>query len=236
MTTLMELNDICLQQGDFSLRVPRLCLQPGVLYSLKGENGAGKSTLLRLLALLQVPQSGTFSFVGHLVCWREADLQQLRKHVTLLEQTPLLFTGSVEKNLTYGLKLRGFSGRELQQRIDEALEVVGLRGFNHRSVKELSGGEVRRTGLARALCLKPKLLLLDEPTANLDIDQVAALERFLVGLPRQGMTVVVATHDRQQPERFGGNILQISKGELQQVEQHSTGSISYPTLKSIEEV
>jgi tungstate transport system ATP-binding protein len=215
---LLELNNICLQQGDFALQVPHLRLEAGALYALKGENGAGKSTLLRLLALLQEPQQGELNFSAQRVDWRGAKLKKIRQQITLLDQNPLLFSGTVEMNLAFGLKLRGFKGKGLQQRIDEALEIVALDGFQQRPVRELSGGETRRVSLARALCLQPRLLLLDEPTASLDAGQVAALERFLVSLPQQGMTVVIATHDAQQPRRLGGEVISLANGRLQQVE------------------
>lgn len=233
MTTLLELNNISLQQGDFSLQVPRLNLQTGRLYVLKGENGAGKSTLLRLLALLQQPQSGQLSFAGQPVLWTGSSLQRLRQQITLLEQNPLLFVGSVEKNLAFGLKLRGLKGQELQSRIDQALQVVGLDGFQQRSAEQLSGGETRRVALARALCLRPQLLLLDESTANLDVGQLAALERFLVGLPLQGMTVVIASHDAQQPQRLGGEILSLADGQLQQTPAVHPNENYQPLLRQV---
>ena len=213
---LLELNNLRLRQGGFDLQVPQLELRAGQLYALKGENGSGKSTLLRLLALLQQPQSGKVQFAGQSVVWRGPLLQHLRQQVTLLEQTPFLFSGSVEKNLAFGLKLRGLSGRELRQRIDQTLEIVGLNGFAQRKAQALSGGETRRVALARALCLQPQLLLLDEPTANLDVGQVAALEKFLLGLPGRGMTVVIATHDAAQPERLGGEIISLHNGQVKQ--------------------
>lgn len=216
MTMLLELNNITVTQGAFTLRIPRLALRAGQLYVLTGENGSGKSTLLRLLALLQKPQSGNLTFAGLPVVWRGQPLKQLRQRITLLEQNPLLFSGSVEKNLSFGLKLRGLSGKELQQRIDQALEIVGLAHFQKRPASELSGGETRRVGLARALCLQPQLLLLDEPTANLDAGQVAALERFLLGLPERGLTVVIASHDSGQPQRLGGEIISLANGQLRQ--------------------
>ncbi|WP_303720926.1 ABC transporter ATP-binding protein [Malonomonas rubra] len=211
---LLQLNDITLQQGGFDLQVPQLSLQAGRLYVLQGENGSGKSTLLRLLALLQQPQAGTVHFAGQPVNWRTERLQKLRKNITLLEQNPWLFTGTVEKNLAFGLKVRGMRGTELHSKIDQALNIVGLRGFQKRKAKELSGGETRRVALARALCLQPQLLLLDEPTANLDVKQVEILEQFLVTLPKRAMTVVIASHDKDQSERLGGLAIRIQNGQL----------------------
>ncbi|MDT8419415.1 MAG: ABC transporter ATP-binding protein [Desulfuromonadales bacterium] len=215
MTMLMEMHDVQLQRGNFSLRIRQLSLARGRLYALAGENGAGKSTLLQFLALLQPPQCGRLTFDGRPVSFTPANLQELRQQITLLEQNPYLFSGSVRQNLAFGLKLRGVHGSDQRQRIEDALAACGLQGFVHRPARELSGGESRRVALARALALQPKLLLLDEPTANLDAGQVASLERFLVSLPQRGMTVVIATHDAFQPERLGGETITLAAGELQ---------------------
>jgi len=118
---LLELIDIETHQGNFTLRVPHLSIEAGRLYTLHGKNGAGKSTLLRLLALLKEPTKGQMSLAGEAICWRKNQLKQLRRQITLLEQTPMLFTDSVKKNLAFGLKLRGFSGSRLQRKIDYAL-------------------------------------------------------------------------------------------------------------------
>lgn len=233
MTTLLELNKILLRRGGFSLRIDRLQLQPGKLYALQGENGAGKSTLLQLLALLQTPESGEFRFEQQPVGRRGRSLRSLRQQVTLLEQNPLLFAGSVEQNLAFGLKLRGIRGAEAQRRIDAGLEATGLQGFKPRTARELSGGESRRVALARALVLQPKLLLLDEPTANLDTGQVAALERFLVRLPATGMTLVIATHDAEQPHRLGGEILRLQNGRLEQLAGRFRQGDVIPLLRQV---
>ena len=213
-TMLLELNDISLRQGGFELQVPQLALQSGRLYVLQGENGCGKSTLLRLLALLQPPQRGELLFAGDPIVWRAERLQCLRQRITLQEQHPWLFAGSVERNLAFGLKLRGVRGQELRQKIDQTLDIVGLNGFQKRRAKELSGGETKRVALARALCLQPQLLLLDEPTANLDVGQIEALEKFLATLPQQGMSVVIASHDSGQVVRLGGEVIRMEGGRL----------------------
>ena len=215
MKPILEMHNVQLQRGDFCLRVKQLSLATGRLYALKGENGAGKSTMLQLLALLQPPQSGSLIFDGQPISFTPSNLQGFRQQITLLEQNPFLFSGTVQKNLAFGLKLRGVRGSEQQKRIGEALAATGLQGFAQRAARELSGGESRRVALARALVLQPKLLLLDEPTANLDAGQVASLERFLVNLPQQGITVVIATHDARQPERLGGEVITLADGELQ---------------------
>lgn len=212
----LEISDVRLQRGQFQLRVDRLRLRSGGLYSLKGANGAGKSTLLEVLALLEPPDSGTLLYQGQPVTYTARYLKKLRREVTLMQQNPLLFSGTVSQNLAFGLKLRNIPARQRQRLITDALVTTGLLEFAERPVKELSGGESRRVALARALVLQPRLLLLDEPTANLDVNQVAALERFLVNLPEQGITVVIATHDSGQPERLGGEVIHLEEGTVQQ--------------------
>lgn len=212
--SLLELNDITLLQGGFELQIPQLALSPGRLYVLRGENGSGKSTLLRLLALLQRPQTGTVRFAGQPVIWKAGSLKIHRRRITLLDQNPWLFSSSVEKNIAFGLKLRGIRGAKMQKMIDHSLDIVGLDGFQKRKAKELSDGETRRVALARALSLQPQLLLLDESTNNLDIENIEALEKFLVALPKQGMTVVIASHDRDQVKRLGGLVINMKNGRL----------------------
>ena len=118
MAKILEMHNVRLQRGDFSLRVKQLSLTTGHLYALKGSNGAGKSTLLQLLALLQPPQCGRLVFDGQPVCFTPTTLKVLRQQITLLEQNPFLFSGSVQQNLAFGLKLRGVRGKEQQLRIE----------------------------------------------------------------------------------------------------------------------
>lgn len=236
MKHLVELKQILLRQGHFSLEVAQLILEPGRLYSLEGENGSGKSTLLRLLALLRKPERGQMRITGQEVVWKKKQTHRLRQQVTLVEQNPILFSGTVEQNLSFGLKVRRVPGCQRQERIAQALAATGLHGFMQRLAGELSGGEQRRVALARALVLQPQLLLLDEPTANLDAGQVAALERVLVALPGQGISVVIATHDRRQPERLAGESLRLCNGQLLQGGSHSAPlACCYPRLKRIGE-
>lgn len=213
---LYQLSDIELRRGNFRLSFEHLCLEADRLYTLHGENGTGKSSLLQLLALLLPPRKGSMRFAGQPIAWQAGPLHRIRRQITLVEQNPLLLSGTVEQNLAFGLKLRGLHGRQLGMRIDEALETTGLKGFNQRPARELSGGESRRVALARALALRPRLLLLDEPTANLDAGQVAALERFLLTLPAQGMCLVIATHEATQSKRLGGEEIHLRDGQLDQ--------------------
>lgn len=211
MQPVITLNNILLTQGEnFTLSVASLALQARRIYALTGPNGAGKSTLLRVMALLSAPQTGSIEFAGS----GARDLARQRQRVTLVEQSPYLFKGSVADNLSYGLRLRGIDSRERSARIGTTLAIVGLKGFEQRQAKQLSGGEVQRVALARALVLNPELLLLDEPTANIDSNSLEAYETLLRGLPEYGVTVVFSTHDPSQSRRLGEEVLRLEEGRL----------------------
>ena len=211
MQPVMTLENIRVGYGDsFQLIVADLALQSGLIYALTGPNGSGKSTLLRLMALLFPPRSGTIAFHGN----GSADARRQRYRVTLVDQSPYLFKGSIAENLAYGLKLRGVDGAERDRRITATLSHVGLAGFAQRTTDTLSGGEVQRVALARALVLKPQLLLLDEPTANIDSNSLEAYEALLRQLPEYGVTVVFSTHDPSQSLRLGDVVLRIEAGQV----------------------
>jgi tungstate transport system ATP-binding protein len=211
MQPVVSLNNILVTQGDsFKLSVGRLTLQPGLIYALTGANGSGKSTLLRVMALLTPPVEGTIEFSGN----NTNNPARQRQKVTLVEQSPYLFKGKVIDNLNYGLKLRGIESNERSRCIKATLAKVGLKGFEQRQAKELSGGEIQRVALARALALKPELLLLDEPTANIDSSSRQGYEDLLRELPTFGVTVVFSTHDPSQAQRLGDQVLCLENGRL----------------------
>jgi tungstate transport system ATP-binding protein len=213
MAPFATLHDITFQRGDFCLAIDHLQLERGQIYLLEGTNGAGKSTLLHLLALLLLPSAGTIAFAGEEVR-EEAQRQRLRRQITLVEQQPYLFATSVYQNLAFGLRLRDVRGELQDRRIRKALETVGLAGYEERHVRALSGGESRRVALARAMVLRPQLLLLDEPTAGLDRDVLPLFEACLATLKGEGTTVVIASHDGDQSRRLDGTVLTLQEGRL----------------------
>ena len=186
---------------DIALSLERLDFHAGQLYALIGANGSGKSTLLQIMALLLAPEKGRLVYRGQTIGSASGQRRRVRQEVTLVHQEPYLFHASVLTNIAYGLKLRGIGGRERQHRIEEALERVGLKGFADRQARELSGGEKQRVALARALVLKPRVLLLDEPTASINPGDIPPIEEVVRTLA-QSATVVMATHDPEQPRRL----------------------------------
>lgn len=196
------------------LDVDELTIAADRLYTLTGANGAGKSTLLALLAFLSPPTSGEIWFAGERMDWRNGTARRQRRKVTLLHQSPYLFRGSVYDNVAFGLTARGIRGEKQRQIVDEALEIVALRGFRDRTAQELSGGESQRVAMARAWAFRPEVLLLDEPLANLDREVAGLLEGVIASLPAQGTTVVMTTHDPGQPGRLKSETIVMERGRI----------------------
>ncbi|HEY3309971.1 MAG TPA: ATP-binding cassette domain-containing protein [Desulfuromonadaceae bacterium] len=238
MAAQFNLTSIQKRYGNkIALELEELTLWPGHLYILTGPNGSGKSTLLNILALLTKPEQGEMAFTGERVTWKNRELNLMRKKVTLLHQSPYLFAGTVSANVAFGLKARGLSGEELQRTVAESLELVGLKGFEERNVRQLSGGEARRVALARAVALKPEMLLLDEPLANMDQESAQVVEQLIASLPDRGTTVVMSTHDPRLNERLEGDVIQLMGGRLAsengRYPAYSSGDQNPGTLKTM---
>jgi len=162
----------------------------GEIVAVRGANGSGKSTLLEVLALLRRPSAGEVRLLG---ATATPDDRARRRGVTLVMQPSLLLRGGVLTNVAYGLRARGVRRAEAGRRALEALGRVGAPHLADRAASELSAGERQRVGLARALVLETPVLLLDEPTANLDDAGTDRLLALLAALPERGGTAVVVS-------------------------------------------
>lgn len=197
------------------LDIHHLQIEAGKITGLIGANGAGKTTLLQLLAFLDLPSRGTLSFRGQPVAYREDGLLGLRRQVVLVDQYPILFTGSVRRNLEFGLKVRGIERIERERRIHSALELVGMGEFLYARAEKLSGGETKRIALARALALRPEVLLCDEPTANVDGEHQEVILNILERATRdEHISIVFSTHDLEQAERLADTLVTLKDGRL----------------------
>ena len=197
-----------------ALDLKNLELQQIQLHINTGPNASGKSTHLNILAFLMKPDAGEVVFADERVDWSPERLQSLRARVTLMQQSPFLFSGNVQYNLEFGLRLRGLARVDRRSRVQQALAHVGLPGFEQRIVRHLSGGVRRRIALARSLALNTEVLLLDEPLADVDRESTLALERLIYELPTAGTTVVMATHHLHHSDQFHGNIIALEEGRL----------------------
>ncbi|MFP4477127.1 MAG: ABC transporter ATP-binding protein [Desulfatibacillaceae bacterium] len=182
--------------GRTVLDVEALEIREGAITALLGPNGAGKTTLFNILAFLEAPDSGALWFRGGQVDFRESVLMPLRRKVVLIQQNPVMFSTSVLKNLDFGLRLRGMPAPKRRKRIEESLDLVGMGDFLHARAHRLSGGETQRVALARALALQPSVILCDEPAANVDAHNQAAIFNLLRRVNEdRGATLVFTSHD-----------------------------------------
>jgi len=194
--------------------IERLAIDRAGAYVLTGANGSGKSTLLRMLGGLERCDACTVEFEG-----RRLPLYpypaELRRGIVYVHQHPIMFSTSVGHNIAYGLLARGVDRRQVRGLVDEAMAWAGVLHLRDNIPARLSGGEKQRVALARARVLQPRLLLLDEPTANLDgaaREQVIALIPTLV---EQGASVVMACHDRDLINLPGVRRLKLREGRLE---------------------
>lgn len=194
------------------LDVERVSLEHGRTLALLGPSGAGKSTLLAVLGLLERPDAGRVLLDGQEVGVSD---RQARLHIAAAFQRPWLFKGTVGENVAYGLALRGAAPAERRARTAEALERVGLSGWQDRSALTLSGGEAQRVALARALAVRPRILLLDEPLASLDAVEKRRLAReFARVLREDGMTVLWVTHDQDEAALVADDVAVMRDGRI----------------------
>lgn len=198
------------------LQVESLNILQGEIFALVGPSGAGKSTLLRLLNFLEVPSHGTIHFQDtEFGLGRNVPLA-LRRRVTTVFQRPVLLNRSVWDNVSYGLRLRGQRNVNAQVRL--TLQQVGLQEIASQRARSLSGGEAQRVALARAMVLQPDVLLLDEPTANLDPYNVGLIEEIVRELNREhGTTLVLVTHNVFQARRMADRVALLLEGRVIEV-------------------
>lgn len=195
------------------LCIDQLEIVAGRTLALPGPSGAGKSTLLRLLNFLEAPDAGQITYDGRVVPPVGPPLATLREVTTVFQQ-PVLLDTSVWQNVAYGLKLRGNYERTA---VAVALQQVGLAHLARAAGRTLSGGEAQHVALARALVVRPRVLLLDEPTANLDPANVAIIEAVIRELARQSTTIVIVTHNLFQARRLADDAALLLDGALVEV-------------------
>lgn len=200
-----------------ALRNVGLRIEEGDFFAIVGPSGSGKTTLLRLLDLLENPSNGRILFGGIDTTSPSTDKLTLRRQIGMVFQRGTLFNASVRDNVAYPLRIRGIKN-DIDRRVEEALELVALEGFGPRHALTLSGGEVQRVSLAQAMVFQPTLLLLDEPTANLDPRNVSIIESIVTQINhRERVTVVMATHNITQAEQVASKVAVLSEGVLAEV-------------------
>ncbi|MCJ7422797.1 ABC transporter ATP-binding protein [Candidatus Bathyarchaeota archaeon] len=188
----------------------------GEILALLGPNGSGKTTLLKILAFIEKPSNGELYF--HNDKATEKNTEQMRMQSTMVFQKTTLFNATVYDNVAYGLKIRKLPKHEIDNRVTKAMRVVKLEGFERRHAKKLSGGEQQRVALARALSLNTNLLLLDEPTANLDPKNAAIVEEAITAASSESKTtIIIATHNMFQARNLPHRIALMANGKINEI-------------------
>ncbi|UCD97230.1 MAG: ABC transporter ATP-binding protein [Candidatus Bathyarchaeota archaeon] len=216
MSALLEVRNIAKSYGAIqALQDVNLKILRGKITVLLGPSGSGKTTLLRILAGLEKPSHGSILCDGEDIA-EDSDL--LRQKATMVFQKSVFFNAAVYKNVAYGLKVKGYSNSQIKDSVRKALQTVRLEGFENRRTRNLSGGEQQRVSIARALILERELLLLDEPTVNIDPRNVSIIEATILRVNRnQKMTIVLATHNMFQAEALSERVAILLEGTVRQV-------------------
>lgn len=189
-----------------------LSLEKGKTLGIIGPTGSGKTTLLRIIDLLDNPSSGKIFFNGQEISKSEKEKMKKRRNIGMVFQKPIFFKGTVLDNIYYGLKIRGLNEDSYQEKVKDLLNSLGMSGYEQRDASTLSGGETQRMALVRALITDPDLLLLDEPTANLDPISTEKIENLIEKLQSETkITIILATHNLIQGQHLSDEIAILNK-------------------------
>ncbi len=219
--SLIETVDLCQRYGERDiLKNVNIKVDQGEVFALIGPTGAGKTTLLRLIDLIDMPTAGKIYFDGIDTAKSTTERFEIRRRMAFVLQKPIVFNTSVYDNIAYALKWRGVERSSIHKKVSSILERVGLSAYKNRNARTLSGGEIQRVAIARAIAIEPEVLLLDEPTANLDPISASKIEELIANIiHRYDTTVMMATHDMSQGQRLADRI-----GVLMNSEIFQTGS------------
>jgi len=215
---LIETVDLCQKySGRDILKNINIKVDKGEVFALIGPTGAGKTTLLRLVDLLEMPASGKIYFDGRDATESKKVRFEMRRRMAFVIQKPIVFNISIYDNIAYGLKWRGAKKSSIRAKVSSILEMIGLSAYKNRDARTLSGGEAQRVAIARAIVTEPEVLLLDEPTANLDPLSAAKIEELITSIiPQYDTTIIMATHDMSQGQRLANRIGVLINGEILQ--------------------
>jgi len=215
---LIETINLCQKYGQRDiLKNINIRIDKSKVFALIGPTGTGKTTFLRLIDLLETPASGKIYFDGMEVTEGGRTRLEARRRMAFVLQKPVVFNTSIYDNIAYGLRWRGKKRGDIKQRVNSILEMVNLTAYKDRNARTLSGGETQRVAIARAIAIEPEVLLLDEPTANLDPISTSEIEGLITNIIHQhNTTIIMATHDMSQGQRLANRIGVLINGEILQ--------------------
>ena len=190
------------------LNIESLEIKSGKITGIVGENGAGKSTLLNLISGIDN------AFTGEIYYNNEKLNKKIQKSITLVFQKPRLLNTTVYKNLKYPLKIRNTKKQDINTKINNVLDLLEIKELKNKNANKLSGGEMQKVALARALVFKPKILMLDEATSNIDIESKKSIERIIINYNKcENNTVILISHDKEQIKSLCDNVIVLDKQE-----------------------
>ena len=221
MSFSVNFNNISKNFGDFkAVSNATFSVNKGELFTLLGPSGCGKTTLLRMVAGFNPIDNGTISFDERIV----NDIPAHKRNIGMVFQNYAIFPHmSVFNNVAYGLKARGVKKEELEDRVIEALKMVRMENLKDRSPNQLSGGQQQRIALARAIVIKPDVLLMDEPLSNLDAKLRIEMRTTIKKLQQNlGITTIYVTHDQEEALAISDRIGVMNHGIIQQIDDPET--------------
>lgn len=199
--------------GKKVLDIDELKLEEGKITGIIGPSGAGKSTLLYILNGLEKADGGKIIFDGKEL--KGGPDMEARRQMSMVFQKPAVFSTTVYENMAYSLKLRGMQRALIKEKVYELAELTGLKDKLKQKAATLSGGEAQRLSLVRAIIHKPRVLLLDEPTANLDPANVAMMEKLILYVKDEYKTsIVIVTHNMFQAKRISERLIFLLNGSI----------------------
>ncbi len=202
--------------GTHALKNVNMEILKGQKVAIMGPNGAGKSTLFSHFNGLTEPKSGYLEIDGKKMEYDKKTLLEIRQKVGIVFQDPndQLFAPTVKEDVAFGPMNLGLSYEEVEKRVDEALTLVGMEKFKDKTPHHLSGGQQKRVAIAGIIAMKPEIMILDEPTAGLDPQGVDKVLDILNNLNKEGMTIVISSHDIEMVNGFAEKIFVLNEGEI----------------------
>ena len=202
--------------GTEALKNVNLKIKKGEKIAIMGPNGAGKSTLFSHFNGLSEPTSGHVEIDGEKIVFERDELLKVRQKVGIVFQDPndQLFAPTVKEDVAFGPMNLGLEYDEVKKRIAEALEMVGMSGFEDKTPHHLSGGQQKRVAIAGIVAMRPDIMILDEPTAGLDPEGVDKVLDILDTLNKEGMSIVISSHDIEMVNEFADKIFVLYDGEI----------------------
>lgn len=202
--------------GTQALKNINIEIQKGEKVAIIGANGAGKSTLFSHFNGLTEPTSGCVKIEGNPISFEKEELLKVRQKVGIVFQNPndQLFAPTVKEDVAFGPMNLGLNCDEVEKLVENALKMVGMESYGNKTPHHLSGGQQKRVAIAGIIAMKPEIMILDEPTAGLDPDGVEKVLSIMNQLNKEGMTLIVSSHDIDMISEYADKIFILHNGEI----------------------